>query len=314
MNANPILTTQRLILREATLDDAAFFLELMNSPTWIAQIGNRGIATLEHAANYIQNSLLRHYAAHGFGLWVVALLENGQPIGIFGILRRNGLDDPDIGFAYLPEFEGKGYGIEIGESVLDHARNVLGLSRLLAITTTGNIRSQRLLERLGFAFERMAVLPGDPAEMMLFANGKPQPAGEPAVSDLEQIDALVRDYYGVFCNKDGATAQVDRLYGLFIAEGVLANNSYATPLFFRLEDFVAPRIEVFRSGRLQEFEEHECSAETVIVRKIASRLSQYEKSGILEGTAFHTRGTKMMQFVKTPKGWRFSAVTWDDEV
>ncbi|MEY3442727.1 MAG: hypothetical protein RLZZ519_1008 [Bacteroidota bacterium] len=163
-----IITTARLMLREATVEDAPFFYELLNSETWLAHIGNRGILTIDHAAKYIENSLGRHYAAHGFGLWLVALRENGQAIGICGILKRAGLDLPDLGFAFLPAFEGQGFAREAAVATLDFAENQLDIHEVLAITTEANLRSQRLLLATGFVHNGEVILPGETEALMLF--------------------------------------------------------------------------------------------------------------------------------------------------
>lgn len=162
------ITTARLVLREATVEDAPFFYELLNSETWLAHIGNRGILTVDHAAKYIENSLGRHYATHGFGLWLVAMRETGQAIGICGILKRVGLDLPDLGFAFLPAYEGQGFAREAAIATLDFAENHLGIPEIWAITTQTNFRSQRLLQATGFVHNGEVLLPGETEALMLF--------------------------------------------------------------------------------------------------------------------------------------------------
>ena len=174
---NPIQTS-RLLLREATLEDAGFFHALMNSEGWLAYIGDRGIHDQALAGKYIENSLVRHYGDHGYGLWVVTLREGGESIGICGPLRRAGLDLPDLGFAFLPQYCGLGYALEAAEATVDYCARNLGESDLLAITLEVNRRSIRLLEKLGMEFQRMVVLPGSQEELMLFGMRLKRPASD----------------------------------------------------------------------------------------------------------------------------------------
>jgi len=163
------LCTPRLRVRELTADDAPFILRLLNDPAFIEHIGDRGVRTIADAASYIERGPRASYALHGFGLWLVELIESSVPIGICGVLKRDALPDPDIGFAFLPEFRSRGYAFEAASGVRDFARETLGLPVLLAIVSPANTRSIRLLERLGFAFERPIVMPPDAQELKLFS-------------------------------------------------------------------------------------------------------------------------------------------------
>lgn len=157
-----ILTTERLVVREmvvspghqAGLDDAAFILELLNDPSFIRNIGDRNVRTLDAARSYITNGPVASYERFGFGLWLVELTDR-TPVGMCGLLKRDVLEDVDIGFAYLPAYQSKGYGFEAAHAVLDYARDVLRLPRIVAIVNADNDASARLLEKLGMTFERM---------------------------------------------------------------------------------------------------------------------------------------------------------------
>lgn len=164
-----ILETDRLIVRHFTLDDAAFILELLNDPDWLRFIGDRGVRTLDDARAYLINGPLAMYQRSGFGLYAVALKSSGVPIGMCGLIKREGLDDVDLGFAYLPEYRAQGYGYEAAAAVLADGRQTFGLKRIVAITSLDNEKSIRLLERLGFAFEKIIRLPGGDEELKLFA-------------------------------------------------------------------------------------------------------------------------------------------------
>lgn len=164
-----ILGTPRLSLRELAADDAPFMLTLLNEPSFIQNIGDRGVRSVPDAADYIERGPRASYARHGFGLWLVAMADAATPIGICGILKRDALPEPDIGFAFLPAYWSRGYAFEAASAVRDFGRDTLRLPRLLAIVSPANASSMRLLERLGFAFERMVSMPGDAHELQLFA-------------------------------------------------------------------------------------------------------------------------------------------------
>ncbi|KYG74568.1 RimJ/RimL family protein N-acetyltransferase [Roseivirga ehrenbergii] len=144
-----VLETERLRLEEGTPDDQVFILTLLNSPNWIEFIGDRGIESLTDAENYIHNTLTKSYKQMGFGLYKVILKQDNSPIGLCGFLQRDFLDHPDIGYAILPKHEDKGYTSEAAKAMLDYGKNRLGFKTILAITSSKNITSQRLLQKIG---------------------------------------------------------------------------------------------------------------------------------------------------------------------
>jgi len=164
-----VLDTERLTLRHATPDDAAFILRLLNEPSFLRFIGDRGVRTLDDALGYIANRLVDSYERHGFGLWIVERKQEPGPIGICGLVKRDTLPDPDIGFAFLPEFWSAGYAYESALGVKRHALDVLRLPRLLAVTNADNASSIRLVEKLGLEFSRMIALSKGEPELRLFA-------------------------------------------------------------------------------------------------------------------------------------------------
>jgi RimJ/RimL family protein N-acetyltransferase len=169
-----VIQTQRLRLRELDLDDADFILELLNEPGFIRHIGDKGVRTLADAAEYILRGPRDSYDEYGFGLYAVSL-GDGTRIGICGLVRRDGLMDPDVGFAFLSRYWGQGYAVEAAAAVLDHAREVLELNRVVAITAVDNLKSIAVLERLGLEFEGLIRLTDDGPELKLFGP-KPRPA------------------------------------------------------------------------------------------------------------------------------------------
>jgi RimJ/RimL family protein N-acetyltransferase len=164
-----ILETERLILREVIESDDAFMLDLLNQPSFIKYIGDRNVRNLEQSRDFIENRYRASYRNNGFGLYAVELKENKTPIGICGFVRRDTLPDADIGFAFLPQYERKGYAFESASAVMEYGRKVLGLKRVLAITSVDNESSGRLLGKLGFKFDGLVTLPGDTEEIKLFS-------------------------------------------------------------------------------------------------------------------------------------------------
>ncbi len=161
-----IIETPRVILTEQTEDDASFIFELMNSPAWLKYIGDRNIRSVEDARTYIADGAIKSYKQSGFGFYLVKLKESLVPIGISGLVKRDTLEHPDIGFAFLPEYEGEGYGYESASAVMKYAREVLNIDTILAITSKDNVSSIKLLEKLGLTLKQFLTLGNE--ELMLF--------------------------------------------------------------------------------------------------------------------------------------------------
>jgi [ribosomal protein S5]-alanine N-acetyltransferase len=169
--AMAVCETPRLRMRRLDADDAAFILQLLNEPSFLENIGDRGVRTLDDARAYIANGPLASYAKHGFGLFHVALRDSGQSldpsidrsagqaIGMCGLLKRDWLDDVDVGFAFLPRFWGMGYAYESSVGIIDWARRSLGVARVVGITKPDNQGSIRVLKKLGLRFERIVTSP-----------------------------------------------------------------------------------------------------------------------------------------------------------
>ncbi len=164
-----VLETKRLALRWLGTDDAPFVLELVNEPSWLRYIGDKGVRTVEDAHNYIENGPVAMYRRLGFGLYLVELKESGEPIGICGLIKRESLEEIDLGFAFLSKFWGRGFAFEAARAVMEYGRHALGILRLLAVTSQDNHVSARLLEKLGFRFERITRLEPDATEVKVFA-------------------------------------------------------------------------------------------------------------------------------------------------
>lgn len=165
-----IIETNRLILRKFIIDDAGFVLELLNSPSWLKYIGDRNVKNLEDAKNYISDKLISSYIKNGFGLYEIILKKDNIPVGMCGLIKRDTLENIDLGFALSPVFTGNGYAFEAAFATLNYAKTVLKLERIIAITTTENKNSIKLLEKLKFVFEKMVLLSNEEEELMLFSN------------------------------------------------------------------------------------------------------------------------------------------------
>ena len=170
-----ILETERLTLRRMSNDDDAFIVDLLNQPSFLRYIGDKKVRTAADAQRYIQDGPVASYARFGFGLYLVELKGSGAsigaPIGICGLIKRDSLPDVDLGFAFLPAYWSKGYASEAAEAVLQYGRSILGLSRIVAITSLDNQDSMKLLGRIGFKEETILRLSEGEPEVRLFSSG-----------------------------------------------------------------------------------------------------------------------------------------------
>lgn len=167
-----VLETERLILRRLSPEDAPFIFELVNDPAWLRFIGDRGVHSLEDARNYIRDGPMDMYARLGFGMYLVERCSDRAAVGICGLVKRDTLEYPDVGFALHPRFRGRGYARESASAVVNHAWRVLDLERLLAIASPENEASIRLLGKLGFAFQEV-LRQSDTDEVNLFSAANP---------------------------------------------------------------------------------------------------------------------------------------------
>jgi [ribosomal protein S5]-alanine N-acetyltransferase len=162
-----VIRTERLMLRQLEFRDAPFILELLNEPAFVRFIGDKGVRDLEDACAYIRTGPMDSYARHGFGLLAACL--DGTPVGICGLVKRDGLADVDVGFAFLSRHWSKGYAVESASAVLAHARDVLGLRRIVAIASPDNAGSIAVLHKIGLKFEGVIKLTEGGPELKLFA-------------------------------------------------------------------------------------------------------------------------------------------------
>ena len=165
-----VIETNRLILRRLLIEDADFILELVNEPSWLRFIGDKGVRSTADARDYILKGPVESYGRFGFGLYLAELKDDRTPIGICGLIKRESLKDVDLGFAFLPKFWGNGYAYESASAVMAYGKSALDLNRIVAVTTPDNYSSIKVLEKLGFRFEQMVRLSVDAPEVKLFAH------------------------------------------------------------------------------------------------------------------------------------------------
>jgi len=165
-----VIATDRLELRQFDGHDAEFILRLVNEPSFLRYIGDRGVRSIADARRYIADGPVAGYARNGYGLLRAVRKADGVTVGMCGVLKRDTLPEPDLGFSFLPEHWSQGYAFESAGAVMNHAREVLGLGRILAITTLDNESSIRLLGKLRFRFDRMFTVGDDPTALRLFVS------------------------------------------------------------------------------------------------------------------------------------------------
>jgi ribosomal-protein-alanine N-acetyltransferase len=163
------LETKRLSMRWLTLADADLMLAVWNDPAFIKHVGDREIRTVDHARDTLSQGAFKLYDDYGYGPYRVALTDGDTEIGTCGLFRREGFDDPDVGYSILPEYCGRGYGFEAASAVLAYARTELQLSRITAFISPSNAASIGLVEKLGLRLERMARLVGDDEDVSLYS-------------------------------------------------------------------------------------------------------------------------------------------------
>ena len=289
--------TQRLLLDRLHPDDTSFVLGLVNSPGWLRFIGNRNIRTISEAKEYVR----KLSADPNAYCWTVRLKESTVPVGIITFIRREYLEHRDIGFAFLPEYAGKGYAGEAAGAVLDYVKSNPVYRRVLATTVRDNENSIRLLEKLGL--QREGEVRVDNETLLLFGMD----------ADGLLIDKLTCTFFSIFTNKE-KIPDLELIHKVCVPETLFICKKGLEQDIYNLQSFLAPRRQLLSDGTLTGFEEKETYHETKITGNIAQRFSHYEKSGVLQGASFRESGHKLFQFIRTQQGWRISAVSWEDKV
>ena len=164
-----IVETKRLTLRKINIEDAAFILRLVNDPSFIANIGDKGVKNLHDAEGFIRDGYWTNQKRPGYGMFLVELKEERVPIGGCGLLYRNTLDVTDIGFAFLPEYRDRGFAYEAAEAILKYGHSTLGVKKIVGLTSEDNLSSINLLKKLGMDFEKTVKMSDDDPGTVLYS-------------------------------------------------------------------------------------------------------------------------------------------------
>ncbi len=289
--------SERLELSPLIGNDYPFILELVNAPGWLQFIGDRNIRTEEDANAYIlkinENPQIKY--------WKVTRKIDKKPIGIITWVKRDYLEHPDIGFAFLPDDSGNGYAFEATLAVLYSAPEVLQQDKILAITTRENLRSVKLLEKLKFGCDGEIEVDGK----MLLQYSLDQ--------DHLLIGKCIDDFYSIFSNafRQPEFKMIDETCS---PSASIIKKSVDGVEIYDLKSFIDPRKIILTDGTLTEFSEWETGEETRVVGTIAQRYSKYSKKGLLHGKYFEASGHKMFQLMKEHGVWKIVHVIWEDEV
>lgn len=309
-----VLETPRLRLRWFGESDAAFILALVNDPSWMTNIGDRGVRTIEEARAWIAEKLVASYWRNGFGLWAIERKSDGELVGMCGLVERDSLPTIDVGYALAARFRGEGYAREAARASLEYAHDVLGKRRILAIVRPENRDSIRVLETIGMVAEDVRVLAGEERPSTIFAWGA---SDSDATGDARtEIDAIAGWLFAWFSNR-AAPSRVAAVPSLFTHEAIVTVIRRDSPRGIEassVREFVAPRASLLQGGRLVDFEEKELTSQTELAGRLAYRSSRYTKAGTLDGARFQGTGTKHFQLVQTTRGWKIAALAWEDDV
>ncbi len=292
-----VIETARLRLSSLAPGDSSFILELLNSPGWLAFIGDRNIRTKEDAEAYIA----KIQANANTRYWVVRLKEQDSPAGIVTFIQRDYLPHPDIGFAFLPQYAKYGYAFEAAAIVLEKLIRSHRYPEILATTVSENHPSVRLLKKLGLSFKEEITNGND--VLLLYS----------IQADKHHIDQLTRRFFSLFSNANGQAPRLEDLSELCLPQALLIRKAGLTEDVYNLETFIAPRKKMLSDGTLTAFEERETEEHTTVSGNIAQRSSVYSKQGVLNHRAFEQTGHKFFQFIKTPEGWKINSVIWEDD-
>ncbi len=305
-----ILQTPRLRLRWFTMADAPFIRRQLNDPGWLKNIGERNVRTRRQAEHWIATRHTAVYGRLGFGFWAIERIEDGAVVGMCGLVKRDSLMEVDVGYALLPEYRGHGYATEAAAASVRYGFDVLGLPEIWGITNPDNIASGAVLAQVGLRDEGLTRLVGEERETRLYKSTRAD-IGD----DRAQVDALTRRFFSAFTNRDGAIPTLAALPHHFLLDATIrVADALGTVTTTDVHGFIAPRAELLLRGRLVDFEEHETEHRTEFAGAIAQRWLRYTKRGTLDGRPYGGSGTKMLQFVRTARGWKIAAVQWTDDV
>lgn len=307
-----VLKTERLSLRWFEPADAPYVLEQISEAGWKRNISDPGVSDLAAAHDWMAAKLYNWYWPQGLGLWAMERLSDGVVVGMCGLLQRDHLQAPDIGYALLPRYEGAGYAREAARACRAYAHEVLGEPLLFGTTATFNEDSGAVLKDIGMHLLSTGPLGENPEPSHLYGAGE---AGR--LSDEGQVRDLLARFFAVFDNRVGRLAPLAALPFFLLPEAVLSRaNAPGEPAGVErmsVRDFVEPRaLLLAQGGRLQEFSEWVTEQQVQISGRVAQVWLRYRKSGILDGEPFEGAGEKTVQLVKPGRRWKIAAMAWQD--
>jgi RimJ/RimL family protein N-acetyltransferase len=307
-----VLTTERLRLRWFRDDDAAWLCRLLNEPSWLHNIGDRGVRDVAGAVTYVRERLAAGYWRDGFGFWLVERRDDGERLGMCGLTQRDSLPEPDLGFAFLPEFHGRGYAREAAAACLRYAAHTLGLRTVLATTALHNVRSVHLLQTLGMQPDLEA--PSDdaagPAKRFVW-----QASPAPPTTDAAAIDELLRRFTALFALRANEPALLPSLPRWCVADVQFRRVAGDVSTAEDLRAFVLRRAA--EGASWSDYDECELTHHTQVGVDLASRWSRCRWRGATtRGAASATAqgiGNLACHLVRTARGWRFATVAWQQD-
>jgi RimJ/RimL family protein N-acetyltransferase len=306
-----VLTTERLRLRWFAPGDEAYVLEQLQQESWKLNINDPGVRDLGAAKFWMEEKLLSLYWSKGLGLWAVERSSDGVLIGMAGVLQRDYLPVPDIGYALLPRYWGQGYAREAARACLDYARDVLGEHQLMASTAPFNEASGRVLEDLGMRYLETRQFDGVEGLSKVYSTGAAAAAA--ADDDDARIADLLRRFFAVFNNQDGHSPSLAALPYMLVPQALISRADDGGLHRMSVEEFVLPRAELLcPGGRLQQFDEAIVEQRIDRQGRIAQAWLRYRKQGVLDGGAFDAEGIKTVQLLNTGRRWQIAAVAWED--
>ena len=309
-----VLKTERLRLRWFDAEkpgDAEFILELLNEPSWLENIGDRNVHSVEDAKAFITDRLVGGYWFQGFGFWAVERAEDEALLGMCGLIKRDSLPHVDVGYGFVPRAWGAGYAREAAAACLRYGHEVLGLTTILGITSPTNKASARVLEGIGLHRIETTVLEGETRETALF---RWEAAPAAPLDERAQIEQLAQRMLACFTNLDATIPLLSSLPRWLLPHASIACDRPEGLELMDPRSFIKPRAELLQGGRLSDFSEAlDGPLQIEPLGRLAQVRFRYRKSGTLDGQAFETSGSKQLQLVQTPQGWRIAALAWRDD-
>jgi|KBSSwiS6_1023812.scaffolds.fasta_scaffold05186_3 RimJ/RimL family protein N-acetyltransferase len=290
------ITSSRLLIDPVSINEYQFIRELVNTEGWLQFIGNRHIYSDPDAITYVQKII----DDPNVNYWVARLKTNDIPIGIVTFIKRDYLQYPDIGFAFLPQYANSGYAYESTKALLDSIIQTGKHTHISSVTKANNPGSIKLLKKLGLDFPKEIKVNNE--ELQIYE----------ASADRVFITGVTKSFFSAFTNKGNEPPNLDLLKEICIPEVLITNKNKSNADVFNLSSFIDTRKKLLTDGTLMEFEEKEINAETRIVNHIGTRFSEYEKTGIVYRQRFKMKGNKLFQFVKIKQSWKISSILWED--